>query len=65
VGRHLGGRGRRKEKVGSDQVWEKMGRTKGQEIEQRCTVMWDEELEAATRKFQMPGKQEAPRTQPR
>ena len=36
--------------------------TEGQEIEQRCVAMGDEELGVATRKFQMPGKQEPPRT---
>jgi hypothetical protein len=36
--------------------------TKVQEIEQRCVAMWDEEVRVATRKSQMPGKQECPRT---
>jgi hypothetical protein len=36
---------------------------KGQEIEWRCGAMGDEEMGVATRKSQMPGKQEAPRTQ--
>jgi hypothetical protein len=36
--------------------------TEGQEIEQRCVVMGDGELEVATRKSQIPGKQEPPRT---
>jgi hypothetical protein len=36
--------------------------TKGQEIEQRCVAMGDGELVVATRKSQMPGKQEPPRT---
>jgi hypothetical protein len=36
--------------------------TEGQEIEQRCVSMGDEELGVATRKSQMPGKQEPPRT---
>jgi hypothetical protein len=36
--------------------------TEGQEIEQRCVVVGDEELGIATRKSQIPGKQEAPRT---
>jgi hypothetical protein len=39
--------------------------TQGQEIEQRCVAMGDGELGIATRKSQMPGKQEAPRTQQR
>jgi hypothetical protein len=34
-----------------------------QEIEQRCAAIGDEEL-GLTRKSQMPGKQEALRTQP-
>ena len=47
---------------------EKVGRircgrsTEGQEIEQRCVAMGDGELGVATRKSQMPGKQEPPRT---
>jgi hypothetical protein len=36
--------------------------TEGQEIEQRCVAVGDGELEVATRKFQMPEKQEPPRT---
>jgi hypothetical protein len=35
----------------------------GQEIEQRCVAMGHGELGVATRKSQMGGKQEAPRTQ--
>jgi hypothetical protein len=34
---------------------------KGQEIEQRCIAMGNEELGLATRNSQMPGKQEPPR----
>jgi hypothetical protein len=42
----------------------RLGRcTEGQEIEQTCIAMEDGELGVATRKSQMPGKQEAPRTQ--
>jgi len=37
--------------------------TEGQQIEQRCVAMQDGELVVATRKSQMPGKQETPRTQ--
>jgi hypothetical protein len=37
--------------------------TEGQEIEQRYVAMGDGELGVATRKSQMIGKQEAPRTQ--
>jgi hypothetical protein len=29
----------------------------------RCVAMWDGELRVANRKSQMPGKQEAPKTQ--
>jgi hypothetical protein len=36
--------------------------TEGQEIEQRCVAMGNGELGVATRKSQMPGKQEPPRT---
>jgi hypothetical protein len=36
--------------------------TEGQEIEQRCVAMGNGELEVVTRKSQMPGKQEPPRT---
>jgi hypothetical protein len=46
------------------QVCEKMGRsTLDQEIEWRCVAVCDAELEEATKKSQMPGKQETPRTQ--
>ena len=37
--------------------------TEGQEIEQRCVAVGDGELGVATRKSQMPGKQEVPRIQ--
>jgi hypothetical protein len=37
--------------------------TEGQEIEQRCVALGDGKLEVATRKSQMPGKQEALRPQ--
>jgi hypothetical protein len=41
----------------------RLGRcTEGQEIEQRYVAMGDGELGLATRKSQMPGKQEALRT---
>jgi hypothetical protein len=36
--------------------------TQGQEFEERCVAMGDGELGVATRKSQMPGKQEVPRT---
>ena len=35
----------------------------GQEIEQRCVAMGDEKMGVPKRKYQMPGNQEAPRTQ--
>ena len=37
--------------------------TEGQEIEQRCIAEGVGGLGVFTRKFQIPGKQEAPRTQ--
>jgi hypothetical protein len=37
--------------------------TEGQEIEQRCVAMGNGELGVATRKLQIPRKQETPRTQ--
>ena len=36
--------------------------TEGQKIEQRCVAMGDGELGVATRKSQMPGKREPPKT---
>jgi hypothetical protein len=52
------GRGKREEEsgIGAD------GGDEGQEIEQNCLVMGDGEPGIATRKSQMPGKQEPPRT---
>ena len=50
----------RRTKGEQDKVWEEMGRS--QEIEQRHVAVWDGELGVATRKSQMPGKQEVPRT---
>ena len=45
-------------------MWEESGRcTEDQEIEQRYIAVGDGELGVATRKSQMLGKQEAPRTQ--
>ena len=48
------GRGKREEEsgIGGD----------GQEIDQRCAAMGDGELRVATRKSQMPGEHEPPRT---
>jgi hypothetical protein len=37
--------------------------SEGQEIKQRCLAVGDGEQGVATRKSQMPAKQEAPRTQ--
>jgi hypothetical protein len=54
---------RRGRKRGQNQVWEETRCTKGQEIEQRCVKLGDRELRVATRKSQMPGMQETPRTQ--
>ena len=58
-------RGGREEKSGDRiRCGRRRGRcTEGQEIEQTCIAMEDGELGVATRKSQMPGKQEAPRTQ--
>jgi hypothetical protein len=56
LGRKRSGRGRAEESgMGED------GR-EDQETEQRCVAMGDKELGVAKRKFQMPGKQELPRT---
>ena len=42
----------------------RLGRyTEGKEIDQRFVAMGYIEVEVATKKFQMPGKQEAPRKQ--
>jgi len=59
-GRKKGGKGKRAtgSGVGGDRR-----STDAQEIEQRCAAIGDKELGVATRKFQMPGKQEVPRTQ--
>ena len=59
--RDLGGRKKEGEKRGRIRYWRRC--TEDQEIEKRCIAMGDGELGVATRKFQMPGKQEAPRTQ--
>jgi len=61
-GRDSGGGGRRRtgSGVGGDMGG---GSSEGQEIEQRHVAAGDEELGIATRKSQMPGKQESPRTQ--
>jgi hypothetical protein len=52
------------EKSVQNQVEEEMGESiEGQEIEQRFVGVGDGELGMASRKSQMPGKQEVPRTQ--
>ena len=61
-GRDLGGRVVGREKARQDQVWEEK-KEKGQENEQRCVAVEDGELGEVTKKSQIPGKQEAPRTQ--
>jgi hypothetical protein len=59
----------RERRVGGEKGgWIRCGRrqgrcTEGQEIEQRCVMMGDGELSVPTRKSQIPGKQEASRTQ--
>jgi hypothetical protein len=60
-GRPRGGEGG---KGGRIKYGRRQGRWKeGQEIEQSCVAMGDEELGVTTRNFQMPGNQETPRTQ--
>jgi hypothetical protein len=50
------------EKGGRNRYGRRQGRGKdGQEIKQRYIAMGERELEVATRKSQMPGKQDAPR----
>jgi hypothetical protein len=62
LGRERGGEGKRGQEQG--QVWEEMGRCiEGQVIEQWCVAVGDGEFGVATRKSQMPGKQEVSRTQ--
>jgi hypothetical protein len=61
LGRKRRGEG---EKEGQNQVWEEIEEMyrEDQEIEQRCVAMGHGELRVATKKSQMPGKQEPPRT---
>jgi hypothetical protein len=59
LGRKRRGEG---EKEGQNQVWEEIEEMYREEIEQRSVAMGDGELGIATRKSQMPGKQEPPRT---
>jgi hypothetical protein len=65
-GRELGGREEEEEegnKGGRIRCWIGQERcTEGQKNEQRYIEMGDGELGTATKKSQMPGKQEAPRT---
>jgi hypothetical protein len=63
-GRGLGGReegkGKKKGRIRYGRRWRAC--TEGQKTEQMCVTMVNGELEVATRKSQMPGKQEHPRT---
>ena len=54
------GEGKKRGRIRYGRRWRRC--TEGQEIEQRCVAMGDGELGVATRKSQMPGKQEPPRT---
>ena len=63
----VGGLGRKKgvggEKEGKNQVWEEMQEIyRTSKIEQRCVAIVNGELGVASRKSQVPGKQEPPRT---
>ena len=55
------GEGNKRGRIKYGRRWRRC--TEGQEIEQRCVAMGDGELGVATRKSQMPGTQEIPRTQ--
>jgi hypothetical protein len=61
--RDMGGReegeGKKRKRIRYGRRWRRC--TEGQEIEQRCVAMGEGELGVATRKSQMPGKQEPPR----
>ena len=62
--RDMGGRKEGKEKGGGLKYRRRWGKsTEGQEFERSCVAVGDGELGIATRKSQMPRKQEAPRTQ--
>ena len=61
LGRKRRGGGEKRSRIRYGRRWRRC--TEGQEIEQRCVAMGDGELGVATRKSQMPEKQEAPRTQ--
>jgi hypothetical protein len=53
-----------REKEGQFRYGRRQGRsTEGQEFESSCIAVWEGELRVATRKYQMPGTQEVPRTQ--
>jgi hypothetical protein len=54
-------RGKRRGRIRYGRRWREICR-EGQKIEQGYVGMGDGELGVATRKFQMPGKQEPPRT---
>ena len=64
--RDLGGRKDEEGKVGASQICKDMVEgesTEGQELQSRCVAVGERELGVATRKSQMPGTQEVPRTQ--
>ena len=54
------GEGKKRGRIKYGRKWRKY--KEGEEIEQRCVAMGDRELGVATRKSQMPGKEEPPRT---
>ena len=60
MGRREEGEEKKRSRIRYERRWRR--RTEGQEIEQRCVLMGDEELVVATIKSQMPEKQEPPRT---
>ena len=52
-----------RENEGQNRVWEEMEEMyRGSENGKRCVAVGNGELQVATRKSQMPGKQEPPRT---
>jgi hypothetical protein len=67
-----GREGPRRERGGGGKMWLRIRcrriqerSTEGQKIEHSCAAVGDGDLGVATRKSQMPGKQESPRTQQR
>jgi len=63
--RDLGGRKKGEGERGNRNRYERRlgSYTEGQKFQQRCVAVGDGELAVANSKSQMPGKQEAPRTQ--